>query len=83
MPGIFIHVILYILFSAALLSFTLLLHDFLQRRGMDWEKVCQADILYGDFWEFWHIKGEVFFGKKVCTQNYVVFGIVVINGLAI
>jgi hypothetical protein len=58
MPGFFIQVISSILFPAALLSFTLLLHDFLQRRGMDWEQVCQAGVLFGNFWEFWHTKRE-------------------------
>jgi hypothetical protein len=35
MPGILIHVISIILFPAALLSFTLLLNDFLRRRVFD------------------------------------------------
>jgi hypothetical protein len=49
-----------VLFPAALLSFTLLLNDLLQRQGMDWETVCQAGVLSGNFWEFWHTKGEGF-----------------------
>jgi hypothetical protein len=51
-------VIFGVLFPAALLSFTLLLSDFLQRRGMDWEIVHQAGVLFGDFWEFWHTKDD-------------------------
>jgi hypothetical protein len=58
MPGILTHVISSVLFPAAVLSFTLLLHDFLHRRRMDWEKVCGAGILCGNFWEFWCTKGE-------------------------
>jgi hypothetical protein len=35
-----------VLLPAALLSFTLLLNDFLQRQGMDWEKVHYAKLGY-------------------------------------
>ncbi len=69
MPGNFILVISSVLFPAALLSFTLLLHDFLQRRGMDWEKVRQAGILSGNFWELWCTKGEGSFGLQFWTMD--------------
>jgi hypothetical protein len=55
-----------LLFPAALLSFTLLLQDFLQRQGMDWEKVRQAGILSGGFWEFWHMYKR---GGSTATGN--------------
>jgi hypothetical protein len=59
MPGISFLVISGVLFSSSLLSFTLLLHDFL-RRLKEWEKVHRTGVPFTDFWEFWRTKADGF-----------------------
>ena len=61
-----------LLFPAVLLSFTLLLYSFLQRRVEEWEKVRRTGVLKDDFWEFWRTKADGFtaIGKSTPVHVY-------------
>ena len=84
MPGIFILMISSTLFPAALLSFTLLQHDFLQRQGMDGKKyaklayfpaisgnsgIQKRRALPEDLWQLNHILQEN--GVEIIVSNFM------------
>jgi hypothetical protein len=49
-----------VLFPAALISFTLLLYGFLQRRVEEWDKAPRTGVILANFWEFWRTKADGF-----------------------